>query len=84
MDTEGDTVSRSADRLVRRNRHACRCGHRALFFRGGRPGPAVRARRDHTLCLRCWRAALSRELAHQMGLARRLRLAGVPGPFALL
>lgn len=45
---------------------------------------AIRFRRDHPLCIRCWRAAQARELAHQMAAAHARRLAYVPGPFALL
>jgi hypothetical protein len=80
-------MSRSARRLSRRDRAECSCGHRAIFFgtgAHGRPARAVRARRDHPLCLRCWRAARSREKARQMAAARQRRIAFVPGPFALL
>jgi hypothetical protein len=66
--------------MSRKEKHLCGCGHRALFF--NRAGPC--ARRDHPLCLRCWRAAVSRERARQMQLARLRAFVFVPGPFALL
>lgn len=76
-------MSRSATRLSRRERRQCACGHHAVFFVAGTHGD-VRARRDHPLCLRCWRAAVSREKARQMAAAHARRLAWVPGPFALV
>jgi hypothetical protein len=53
-----------------------------VFFRPG--GDGVGRRRDHPLCVRCWRAAVSSELARQMAAARARRLRYVPGPFALV
>jgi hypothetical protein len=76
-------MSSSAKRLWRRSRATCSCGHRAIFFAHG-SGGRVRARRDHPLCLRCWRAAALRETARQMRAAYARRLNFVPGPFALL
>jgi hypothetical protein len=74
-------MSSSAQRLNRRQAALCGCGKPALFSpRGG----AVRARRDHTLCFRCWRAEESAERAHEMAAARARAFAFVPGPFALL
>jgi hypothetical protein len=75
-------MSRSAKRLWRRSRATCSCGHRAIFFVPGRR--TVRTRRDHPLCLRCWRAAALQETARQMRAAYARRLNFVPGPFALL
>jgi hypothetical protein len=72
-----------ARRLSRKDRATCACGHRALFPRP-LPGRTLAARRDHPLCSRCWRAAISREKARQMAAARRFRLSPVTGPFALL
>ncbi len=77
-------MSRSARRLWRRERAICSCGHRAIFFKPGSHTSAVRARRDHPLCLRCWRAARSSEKARQMAAAHTRRLQFVPGPFALV
>jgi hypothetical protein len=77
-------MSRSAERLSRKDRALCACGHRAVFFRPGMAGDAVLHRRDHPLCFRCWRAATSSERARQMAAAHARRLSYVPGPFALL
>lgn len=77
-------MSRSASRLSRKDRALCACGHRAVFFRPSAGGGVVMHRRDHPLCLRCWRAATSSELARQMAAARARRLSYVAGPFALL
>jgi hypothetical protein len=77
-------MSCSASRLSRKNRTLCACGHRAVFFVHTAAYVAVRVRRDHSLCFRCWRAARSRETARQMAAAHARRLAYVPGPFALL
>ncbi len=77
-------MSGSARRLWRRERAACGCGHRAVFLRHGFRGRAASARRDHPLCIRCWRAERSRAKAVQMAAAHERRLAFVPGPFALL
>lgn len=79
-------MSRSATRLSRKARAECACGHRAVFFRHGLGGAfvVVGSRRDHPLCLRCWRAARSSERARQMAAAHTRRLSYVPGPFALL
>ena len=47
-------MSWNAEKLVRKNRHLCACGHPALFIR---PSTGqVAWRRDHDLCKRCWRA----------------------------
>jgi hypothetical protein len=73
-------MSLAAVRLSRKIRALCACGHRAVFFVRG----ATRARRDHSLCLRCWRGARARETARQMAAAHARRLHYVPGPFALL
>jgi hypothetical protein len=77
-------MSRSAFRLCRRDRALCACGRRAIFFVRTATYEAVRARRDHPLCIRCWRAARAREIARQMAAAHARRLCYVPGPFALL
>jgi hypothetical protein len=77
-------MSRGARRLSRKERAACGCGHRAVFAIRRARGFAVRARRDHTLCPRCWRAACARAKASQMATARARRLHFVPGPFAVL
>lgn len=77
-------MSRSATRLSRKARTECACGHHAVFFRRGLGGEVVGRRRDHPLCLRCWRAATSSERARQMAAAHARRLSYVPGPFALL
>lgn len=76
-------MSRSATRLIRRNRALCKCGHRALF-RTRASGDTVRTRRDHPLCFRCWRAERSAERAREMAAARARALRFVPGPFALV
>jgi hypothetical protein len=77
-------MSCSAVRLSRKNRALCFCGHRAVFFVRTATYAAIRARGDHPLCARCWRAARAREVARQMAAAHARRLAYVPGPFALL
>jgi len=78
-------MSRSAERMSRKLRTRCGCGNRALFFVSGSGWhESVRARRDHSLCFRCWRAALSSEKARQMAAARARRLAFVEGPFSIL
>jgi hypothetical protein len=61
----------------------CTCGHRAIFRTRASAGP-VRARRDHPLCGRCWRAEWSSGRAREMAAARARSLRFVPGPFALL
>ena len=76
-------MSRSATRLSRKVRALCDCGHRALFFRHA-ARDAVGCRRDHPLCLRCWRAAASSERARQMAAAHARRRSYVPGPCALV
>ena len=76
-------MSRSARRLSRKVKALCSCGHHALF-RTRASGRAVRARRDHPLCGRCWRAARSSGKAYEMAAARARALRFVPGPFALL
>jgi hypothetical protein len=76
-------MSCSAKRFWRRERANCTCGHRAVFFAPG-SRETVRARRDHPLCGRCWRAERAGELARQMRAAYARRLHFVPGPFALL
>jgi len=77
-------MSSSAVRLSRKLRTRCGCGRRALFFVGNGWTVSVQARRDHPLCIRCWRAALSSERARQMAAARARRLAFVAGPFSLI
>jgi hypothetical protein len=77
-------MSRSALRLSRKARALCGCGHRAVFFRPRSSGEGIGHRRDHPLCVRCWRAAASSELARQMAAAHLRRLHYVPGPFALV
>jgi hypothetical protein len=77
-------MSRSARRLFRQHRATCSCGHKAVFFKPGSRHTAVCARRDHPLCLRCWRAARAREKARQMAAARARRKTFAAGPFALL
>jgi hypothetical protein len=72
-----------ARRLSRKSRTICACGHRALFVKPHSRG-RVTTRRDHPLCIRCWRAATSREKARQMAAARSYRLDPAPGPFSLL
>lgn len=76
-------MSRSASRLSRKNRGLCGCGHHALFHARA-SGGAVRSRRDHPLCFRCWRAARSSERAREMAAARARAFHFVPGPFALI
>lgn len=77
-------MSLSAARLSRKARALCACGHHAVFFRPAGLGAGVGRRRDHPLCVRCWRAAVSSEHARQMAAAHLRRLSYVPGPFALL
>jgi hypothetical protein len=77
-------VSSSAYRLSRKQLALCACGKHALYASPGSSGGAIRARRDHPLCFRCWRAAISAGRAHEMALARARAFAFVPGPFALL
>lgn len=72
-----------ARRLSRKTRTICSCGHRAVFVKPRSHG-RVATRRDHPLCLRCWRAATSREKAREMAAARALRLDPAPGLFALV
>jgi hypothetical protein len=76
-------MSLSAARLSRKARALCACGHRAVFFRP-RSGGEVGHRRDHPLCVRCWRAAVSSEFAREMSAAHARRLSYTPGPFALI
>jgi hypothetical protein len=76
-------MSSQAKRLWRRERANCSCGHRAVFFTHWSRG-TVRARRDHPLCGRCWRAAQGRDFARQMRAAYARHVSFVPGPFALL
>ncbi len=86
------TPLQAAERVYRMDERAARalssvrarCGHRAVFLRHGFRGRAASARRDHPLCIRCWRAERSRAKAVQMAAAHERRLAFVPGPFALL
>jgi hypothetical protein len=75
-------MSTSAHRLHRKNHAMCGCGKRALFAPKG--SGALRVRRDHPLCFRCWRAEVSAERAHEMAAARARAFLFVPGPFALL
>ncbi len=77
-------MSSTATRMSRKLRTRCGCGRRALFFVGNGWAVSVRSRRDHSLCFRCWRAALSSERARQMAAARARRLAFVEGPFSLI
>jgi hypothetical protein len=76
-------MSRQAKRLSRRERANCSCGHRAIFFSAGSPD-LVRARRDHPLCCRCWRAAQGSERARQMRAAYARHASFVAGLFALV
>jgi hypothetical protein len=55
-----------------------------VFFRPRSSGAGVGLRRDHPLCVRCWRGAVSSEVAREMAAARMRRLAYVAGPFALV
>jgi hypothetical protein len=68
-------MSLNADKLVKRNRHLCACGHRAVFVRpsSGR----VAWRRDHDLCPRCWQASVASARARRLDGA--LRVAGPRG-----
>jgi ribosomal protein S27AE len=50
-------MSWHADKFVKRNRHLCDCGHRALFIRPSNGHVAFR--RDHDLCPRCWRSLMA-------------------------
>lgn len=50
-------MSLNAEKLVKRNRHLCGCGHRALYVRPS--SGQVAWRRDHDLCPRCWKASVT-------------------------
>jgi hypothetical protein len=56
-------MSLNAEKLVKRNRNLCDCGHRAVYVRpsSGR----VAWRRDHDLCPRCWDASVASARAHR-------------------
>jgi hypothetical protein len=81
--SEGEAMSRSASRLRRKNQALCGCGNHALFSTRS-SGEAVRARRDHPLCFRCWRAERAAARAREMAAARARARHFVAGPFALL
>jgi hypothetical protein len=76
-------MSRSAARHFRKNRALCGCGNHALFSRRSFGG-GVRARRDHPLCFRCWRAERSADRAREMAAARARARHFAAGPFALV
>jgi hypothetical protein len=65
-------MSLSAEKLVKRNRHLCGCGHRAVYVRPS--NGQVAWRRDHDLCPRCWASSVASARARRFNGVLRVQV----------